>query len=117
MTVKKKKNRRSDVRIMSKEAMVLKHLRESKKLSVRKAAFKIGISDTKLSHSEHGRCDLNPRLILKILQGYGYTYGEFLKLLSKDLLLPSNDYAECLEILKRIDKSKLATVKTILMSL
>ena len=111
-----KKTRRSDLKIMTREAGVLKHLRESKKLSVRKASSLIGLSEAKLNHSENGRCDLNPTLILKILNGYGIKYEEFMKLVKGERPMPANDFAECIEILKRLDKEKLRTVKAILES-
>lgn len=116
MKAKKKKTRRSDHKIMSKEAAVLKYLRESRKLSVRNAAKVVGLSDTKINHAENGRCDLHPTLILKILNGYGYTYEGFMELVKGNKLMPSNLYAECVEILKRLDKEKLKTIKTILES-
>ncbi|MBG59178.1 MAG: hypothetical protein CMJ16_01845 [Peredibacter sp.] len=113
---KKKKARRSDHKIMTKEASVLKHLRESRKLSVRKAAKVIGLSDAKLNHAENGRCDLDPKLVLKILNGLGYSYEEFMSLVNGNRPLPANIYSECVEILKRLDKEKLKTVKAILES-
>lgn len=116
MKIKKKKTRRSDHKIMTKEASVLKYLRVSRKLSVRKAAIIIGLSDTKLNHAENGRCDLNPKLILKVLNGLGYSYEEFVSLVNGSTPLPTNTYAECMEILKRLDKEKLKTVKAILES-
>ncbi len=116
MNTKKKKTRRSDTKILTKEASVLKYLRESRKLSIRNAAKVIGVSDTKVNHIENGRCDLNPQLTLKFLNGYGYTYEEFMELINGKKALPSNDYAECLEILKRLSKDKLKTVKAILQS-
>ena len=114
MKTKKKKTRRSDTKIMTKEAAVLKYLREARKLSIRNAAKVIGVSDTKINHAENGRCDLNPGLILKLLNGYGFSYEEFMELVSGNKKMPANDYAECIEILKRLDKEKLRTVKAIL---
>jgi transcriptional regulator with XRE-family HTH domain len=112
----KKKNRRSDLKVMTKEAAVLKHLRESHKLSIRNAAKVVGLSDTKINHAENGRCDLKPQLILKLLNGYGYSYEEFIELVKGNREMPSNYYGECLEILKRLDREKLKTIKTILES-
>lgn len=112
----KKKTRRSDLKIMTKEAGVLKYLRESKKLSLRKAALRIGLSEAKLNHCENGRCDLNPTLILKILNGYEYKYEDFMRLVTGERPMPANDFADCVEILKRLDKEKLRTVKAILES-
>lgn len=116
MKKKNKKIRRSDTKIMTKEVAVLKYLRESRKLSLRRAANIIGLSEAKLNHSENGRCDLKPDLILKIISGYGYGYEEFIKLVNGKKEMPSNTYAECVEILKRLDKAKLRSVKAILES-
>lgn len=113
---RKKKTRRSDIKVMSKEASVLKYLREARKLSIRSAAKVIGVSDTKINHAENGRCDLNPGLILKLLNGYGYTYEEFIELVKGNKKMPENTFNECIEILKRLDKEKLKTVKAILES-
>ena len=114
--MKKKRTRRSDVKIMTKEAAVLKHLRESRKLSVRNASKVIGVSEACVNHSENGRRDLKPDLILKFLNSYGFNYEEFLNLVNGLKPLPSNLYKECIEILKRLDKEKLKTVKAILES-
>lgn len=116
MKSKKKKTRRSDHKIMTKEAAVLKYLRESRKLSIRNAAKVVGLSDTKINHAENGRCDLNPHIILKLLNGYGHSYEEFMALVMGNKQMPSNTYAECVEILKRLNKEKLKTVKAILES-
>ncbi len=116
MKTKKKKMRRSDYKIMTKEAVVLKYLRETRKLSVRNAAKVVGLSDTKINHAENGRCDLNPSLILKVLNGYEYSYEEFMSLVLGKKEMPSEIFNECVEILKRLNKEKLRTVKTILES-
>lgn len=116
MKTKKRKSRRSDVKLMTKEAAILKHLRQARKLSMRKAAHIIGISDSWVNHAENGRCDLNPELIIKFLNAYGNTYEEFIALVKGNRPLPANTYAECVEILKRLDKEKLKTVKAILES-
>ena len=116
MKTKKKKTRRSDTKIITKEASVLKYLRESRKLSIRNAAKVIGVSDTKVNHLENGRCDLTPKLTLKFLDGYGFSYEEFMDLLRGNKKMPSNDYADCIEILKRLSKDKLKTVRAILES-
>ncbi len=116
MKIKKKKNRRSDFKIMSKEAAVLKYLRESRKLSIRKASRIVELSDAKINHAENGRCDLNPKIILMLLNAYGYSYDEFMDLVKGNKEMPSNIYSDCIEILKRLDKEKLKTVKAILQS-
>ncbi len=80
MQIKKKKNRRSDHKIMTKEAKVLKYLREVRGLSMRKAGSLFGTSDAFVNHSENGRIDLTPTLIMKFLNAYGFEYEYFKKI-------------------------------------
>ena len=55
----KKRKRRSDSKVITKEAQVLRFMRKSKNLSMRSAALIINKSDTLISHTEHGRIDLH----------------------------------------------------------
>ena len=116
MKAKKRKYRRSDDKVITKEAGVLKYLRETRKLSLRKVGGIIGKSDTWVSHVEHGRIDLDPKKILILLNVYGHSYEYFLELVNGNRAMPSNTFAECMEIIKRLDKDKLKTVKAILES-
>jgi transcriptional regulator with XRE-family HTH domain len=113
---KKTKKRRSNLKKMTKEAMVLKYLRESKSLSMRKAAKLIGVSEATINHSENGRRDLTPDFILSVVTCYGYGYQDFLEYLEGKKQTPEHLLSECMEIIKRLDKSKLRSVKTILES-
>jgi len=106
--------RRSDTKIITKEAKVLKFLRESRWLSMRKAGKLIGLSDSFVSHCEHGRIDLTPGIIAKFLHAYGYDYGHFQKLVLGQIEMPQDLLEECLALLKRMSGDKLKTIKTIL---
>jgi transcriptional regulator with XRE-family HTH domain len=114
MKITKKKTRRSDTKVLTKEGRLLKFLRESRNLSMRNAGRLIGKSDAIINHSENGRLDLTPNLILKLLETYGYTFEEYQRMLSNDFSVPQHTLSECIEILKRIDPSKLKTIKNIL---
>jgi transcriptional regulator with XRE-family HTH domain len=116
MEMKKKKTRRSDTKIMTKEARILKVMRESRKLSMRRAGGLLGASDALISHAENGRLDLTPQLIMRIISIYGYSYDDFLKFKMGDIELPEAVRTECIEIIKRLSFEKLKTVKTILQS-
>lgn len=116
MKIKKKKNRRSDFKVMTKEAKVLKFLRESRRLSMRKAGHILGTSDAFVNHSEHGRIDLTPSIIVRFLNAYGYEYEYFLKIVRGEIEMPEKALEECIHILKRIAPEKLKTIKTILES-
>lgn len=116
MQIKKVKRRRSDTKVVTKEARLLKFLRESRSLSMRDAARLIGKSDTIINHSENGRIDLTPQLILKLLEVYGYTFEQYQKMLSPEFSIPQHTLSECIEILKRLEPNKLKTIKNILES-
>lgn len=114
MTVKRKWKRRSDTKKMTKEALILKYMRESKKLSMRRAAKTVGISDAQINHAENGRKDLHPDFILKVVQAYGYSYKDFLDFQSEKREAPEHLLSECIELMKRLKPEKLKTVKVIL---
>lgn len=116
MKIKKAKNRRSDHKILTKESRVLKFLRESRKLSMRNAGRIIGTSDACINHSENGRLDLTPKIIMKLLNAYGYDWTYFEKLVKGEIDLPDNDLEDCIQILKRMKSEKLKVVKNILQS-
>lgn len=114
--MKLKKARRSDIKVMTKEAKVLKFLRESRRISMRKAGQVVGTSDAFINHCEHGRIDLTPQIILRLLNAYGYEFSYFQKIVDGKIELPESHLDECLTLLKRMSPDKLKTVKTILQS-
>lgn len=83
---------------------------------MRKASNVIGVSEATVNHCENGRKDLTPTLILNFLKAYGYSLEEFQNAVSGKLEIPENTLSECIEILKRLDPSKIKTIKTILQS-
>lgn len=116
MKLKKKKTRRSDFKVMTKEAKVLKFLRESRRLSMRKAASVLNTSEAFVNHCEHGRIDLTPKIILKFINTYGYDLDYFRKLIEGKIEIPESYLEDCVALLKRMSPDKLKTVKTILQS-
>jgi len=116
MEVKKNKKRRTALRVMTKKAQVLKFLRESRGLSIRKASQLSGLSSAKVSHAENGRRDLTPDFILKLLEIYGYSYAQFSEICEGKIEVPEHLRSECTEIIKRLSLEKLRSIKTILQS-
>lgn len=110
----KKKTRRTDVKIITKEAKILKYMRETKKLSMRQAAKLAKVSDAQINHAENGRKDLRPDFIQRVISAYGYTYRDFLLYIEGKNEFKENILSECITILKRLDKHRLKTVKQIL---
>jgi transcriptional regulator with XRE-family HTH domain len=116
MKLKKKKYRRSDTKKETQEGRLLAYLRESRNLSMRKAADLIGVSCATVNHSENGRKDLTETMIIRFLNSYGYTTEQFEGMLKGDFQIPEHLRSECIEILKRLDDQKLKTVKAFLMT-
>ena len=116
MKPKKKKYRRSDTKIETPEAKLLGYLRESRSLSMRKAADIIGVSCAIVNHSENGRKDLTQTLIIRFLDAYGYKLEQFEGMLRGHFEIPEHLRSECIEIIKRLDDQKLKTVKAFLMT-
>lgn len=113
---KRIKKRRCNHKVMTKEASVLKFMRESRNLSMRRAGDLLGVSDSTISHLENGRADLQPEIVSRLLLNYGYSYEQFISMSSGKIELPQSLRRECLEIVKRLDEEKLKTVRTILQS-
>ena len=112
--LKRKKKRRSDNKLMTKEASLLKFMRESRRLSMRRVAPILGLSEATVNHSENGRKDLSTKLIKRFLKVYGYSWEDFQKMLSGDISVPEHLRSECIDIINRMDDSKLKTVKAFL---
>lgn len=110
----KKKSRRCDLKVETKEGRLLKYLRESRNLSVRAVGRIMGTSESTVCHSENGRRDLNKKIIISFLDAYGYSYDEYEKMLQGDIVLPENIRGECIDIIKRLEPSKLKAVKAFL---
>lgn len=111
---KRKKKRRSDHKFMTKEASLLKFMRESRFLSMRRVAPILGLSEATVNHSENGRRDLDDALIKRFLKVYGYTWDEFKEMLSGKVEVPEHLRSECIDVINRLDDSKLKTVKAFL---
>ena len=72
------KKKRCEVVKITNEARVLKQLRMSMKLSMREAGFRIGKSDSYISHLENGRMDIPSGLDLdRLLKIYNCTQKGF----------------------------------------
>lgn len=114
---KKRKNRRSDRKIMTKEASLLRYMRESRHLSMRRVAPIMGVSEATVNHSENGRRDLDDKLIRRFLKVYGYTWEEFQQMLQGEIEVPEHIRSECVTIINRLAERKLKMVKAFLVTL
>jgi transcriptional regulator with XRE-family HTH domain len=114
---KKKKLRRSDTKVMSKEASLLKFIRESRHLSMRRVAPILGVSEATVNHSENGRRDLDEKLIKRFLKVYGYSWEEFQQMLNGEIEVPDHVRSDCIATINRLEERKLKIVKAFLVTL
>jgi predicted transcriptional regulator len=105
-------NRSSEKKI-SREAIVLRHMRQTRKLSLNEAGARLGISGSAIAHIEHGRFDVSSSRIKTVVQAYSYTMQEFMDLMESNTQLVSlRD--ECLSILRQLDELKLSAAHAVL---
>lgn len=112
----KVRTRRSDVQKITKEARILKFMRESRGLSMRRAAVIVGVSEATINHLDNGRMDVHEKWIFKCVGAYGYTYEDFLDYLENRKRLPEDTLKDCVQLLNQLDGEKLRAVYGILQS-
>ncbi|MGK5089743.1 helix-turn-helix transcriptional regulator [Bdellovibrionota bacterium FG-2] len=107
--------KRSNEKRISKEAIILRHMRIEKGLSLNQAAAKVNITGSAIAHIEHGRMDLSRKRIETLIAAYGYTYDDYFELLDRtDPPIRVRD--ECLSIIRQLDDSRLQAVHAVLVN-
>ena len=107
---------RSQQRRITKEAMVLRYMRQSRNLSLNQAGQLVGISGSAISHIEQGRMDVSRARIQTLLQAYRFTKEEYLEFFD-GRPVPVSLRDECIGLLKQLHELKLQAVHTVLVSL
>ena len=108
--------KRSYEKIITKEVKVLKFMRESRGLSMRRAALFIGVSSSCINLIENGRMDLPKCLISRILKAYKYTEEDFQMYINDQIDMPINKLSECIHIIKKLNEKQLNAILVILQS-
>ena len=98
----------------SKEAEILRYMRMSRKISMRKAGKLNGCSDSAISQYEHGWMDVPKRKIQQLVQSYGYTIDEFNEFLHGKAVPVLDLRKACVDLLDRLDESQLRAVHAVL---
>jgi transcriptional regulator with XRE-family HTH domain len=110
--------KRSYKRIATVEGKILRYMRLSQRLSMRSAGRLVNLSDSTVCHYEHGRLDLNPKTIERLVSAYGYSMDQFEEFRSGARSVPENLRDECITLLNRIqDPIKLRAVHSVLQGL
>ncbi len=100
---------------ITQEAIILRHMRHTRQLSLNQAGRLIGITGSAVAHFEQGRTTLSRARIETFLEAFRYTRDEYLEFFDNDSL-PINLRDECLGIVKRLDEAKLQAVHAVLVN-
>ena len=114
--LKERKPRRSCFRIVTKETRILRILRERRGLTQKQASLRCGYTYAILGQIENGRINLPPDRIEHIVKSLGYRMEEYERLMKAEILRDEL-IAECNEQMSKLDDQKLASVRTIIVSL
>lgn len=112
----KTKYRRSQIKRITREAVVLRWMRRSRHISMLRAGLAIGVTSSAISHYEQGRMDLPKARIPELLQLYGYTPVEYDEFVMGKALPVLNVRDECEQMIARIHESKLKPLHAVLLS-
>ena len=110
------KNRRSQIKRITREAVVLRYLRRSRRISMRAAGAVIGVTSSAISHYEQGRMDLPKARIPDLLAAYRYTVAEFDEFVLGKALPVLGIRDECEQIIQRMSDAKLKQLHAVLVS-
>ena len=106
---------RSSQRRITQEAIVLRYMRNSKKISPNQAGRLVGITGSAIAHIEGGRIEVSRARIETMVQAYGYTHEEYLEFFD-GREMPINLRDECTGIIGQLDETKLRAVNAVLVN-
>ena len=115
LVIDKNKDRRFNKKIITKEAKVLKVLRQLKNLSQRKASLICGYHKTAICFIENGRVELHSAKISHIVKSYGFTVEDFEHHMEADSFI-TDIQDECISIIKALGEKKLKAVHPLLLN-
>ena len=113
--IENNKLRRSYKKIVSEDVRVLAVLRKLRGLSQYNAGGICGYSKCTMGHIENGRINLSEDRIAHIVKSYGFTMKDFNQYKNGGHLI-ADLQEDCIEIIKKIDITKLNAVYAILKS-
>ena len=106
-------SKRSSEKKISREAIVLHYLRQTRKLSLSEAGARLDITGSAIAHIEQGRMDISSTRIRCMVDAYTFSMQEFMDLLDGNAL-PVNLRDECLSLVKQLDETKLSAAHAVL---
>jgi transcriptional regulator with XRE-family HTH domain len=107
---------RSAEKRITREAQVLRFMRNSRKLSLNQSGRKMKITGSAIAHMEQGRMDISRERIAAMINAYGYTFEEYLEYFDGKEL-PLNYRAECAILLNNLTDDQVRIVHGLMDSL
>ncbi len=110
------KLKRSQQKIITRDAQILRHMRLSKGMSLNNAGKSVRISGSAIAHIEQGRMDISRERMKTLVYAYGYKIEEFLEF-HDGKAIPINLRDECIILLRRCDESKIQMLHPLIANL
>lgn len=111
-----KKPRRYLLKLITKEARVIRILRKRKRISQDQASFMCGYSRPVFGNLENGRINITEERISHILKSLSYSRASFDELLNSELLR-DEILDKCAEYLEQLEDNNLKSAETVIKAL
>jgi predicted transcriptional regulator len=110
-----KKLKRSYQKQITLQSKILRYMRISRSMSLRAAATALRLSNSAICQYEQGRMDVSSERVLELVRLYGYSDTEFHEFMAGKPIPILSIKDECVQLLDRIDETKLRTVHAVLL--
>lgn len=109
-------NRRSAMKIETKESKALKRMRETTGMSVVEAAKASGFNATKIGHMEQGRATITPEYIQAFLKAFNFNQKDWEMFINGEQTVYEKKL-ECVELVEKLSLDKIELVWGLLKNL
>lgn len=106
--------KRSNQKLITPKARVLRHLRMSKSISQREVGRRCGLSEAAIGHYENGRMEVSEERLDQFLEMYGYTRKEFDEYLNGDKAAVTGLKGECIRLIETLTDDQLRAIHGVL---
>ena len=93
---------RSSKKLITKEARILRSMRELSRISMRDAAAISGLNAATINHIENGRQNILTRHLEALLPAYGQTLAAFAVEIQKEEAPLCADHSRCMELIPKL---------------
>ena len=106
---------RSSQKRITKESIILRHMRMVRKISLNKAGALLNITGSAIAHIEAGRMEVSRARVAAMINAYGFSQDEYLEFFDGKEL-PLNLREECIGIIHQLDEVRLQAVHAVLVN-